>query len=360
MYKVKISLPGMKKINIQPKILITGLLVSLAVYLVFSAILVYGFSLENNWLKASVKNIPYPAALINFYHPITFSELQKNLNSVKSFYENQDFSDSGFRVDFSTQDGKKRLKIKEKYLLNKLIENRIIEILAKKRGVEATDATVSQEIEKIKSQSQLFNQEGEGELEKLSQLYGWSVPELKERVIKPDVLRKKLEEAVKEEGGDFLSAKSKIKKAQEDLSRKKTFKEVAAEYSEGESAKNGGELGWFAANQMIPEIALTCLSLEKGETSAIIESPLGFHIIQLIDKKIEEDAEEFNIRQIFVRTPSFSDWFFNQEKNFSIQILLKDFYWDKEKQMVEFRDPSLRDFEEYLRNNFPEDISILF
>jgi parvulin-like peptidyl-prolyl isomerase len=350
----------MKKINIQPKILISGLLVFIAIYLIFSAILVYGFSLENNWLKASVKSIPYPAALIKYYHSITFGELQKNLDSVQRFYENQDLSNSGFRVDFSTPDGKKRLKIKEKYLLNKLIENRIIEILAKERGIKLTDAMVTQEIEKIQSQSQIFDQGEENKLEKLSQLYSWSVSELEEKVIKPDILRRKLEEIVKKEDTAWSSAKNKITQAQDELAKKKTFEEVAANYSEGESAKNGGELGWFAADQMIPEIGLTCLSLEKGATSAIIESPLGFHIIQLTDKKTENDTEKFRIKQIFVKTPTFADWFLSQEKNFPVQILIKDFYWNKDKQMVEFRDPAMRDFEEYLRINFPGDISILF
>jgi len=350
----------MKKINIQPKILITSLVIFIAVYLIFAAILVYGFSLENSWLKASVKKIPYPAALVNFYYPITFSELQENLNSVKSFYEKQDLSNSGFRVDFSTPDGKKRLKIKEKYLLNKLIENQIIEILSKKEGVKVTNLMVSQEIEKIKNQLQLPSQGEEDKLKKLSQLYGWSVSELEEKVIRPDILRKKLEETVKQKDGAFLSAKNKITQAQEELAKKETFEKVVAKYSEGDSAKNGGELGWFSANQMIPEITLTCLNLEKGATSTIIESSLGFHIIQLTDKKTEEDVEKFRIKQIFVKTPTFADWFFSQEKDFPIQILLKDFYWDKEKQMVEFRDPTLSDFEEYLKNNFPGDISVLF
>lgn len=349
----------MKKINIQPKILISGLLIFLAVYLILAAILVYGFSLENKWLRLSVKNIPYPAALVDFHHPITFSELQKNLNSVKNFYKNQDLSDSGFRVDFSTEDGKKRLKIKEKYLLNKLIENQIVEILAQDRGIQMTSAMVSREIKKITMPA--GRQEGQIQsLEKLSQLYGWSVLELEERVIKPDVLRKRLEEVVKEKDESFLSAKNKIIQAQEELKKNKTFEEVAAKYSEGESAKNGGELGWFATDQMIPEIALTCLSLKKGETSIIIESPLGFHIVQLIDTKTESELEKFRIKQIFVRTPDFADWFFNQEKAIPVKILLKDFYWDKEKQQVEFRDSFLRDFEEYLRNNFSGDISVLF
>lgn len=350
----------MKKINIQPKILIVSLLIFLAIYLIFSAILVYGFSLENKWLRLSVKNIPYPAALVNFYHPVTFGDLQKNLNSVKNFYENQDLSASGLRVDFSTADGQKRLKIKEKYLLNKLIENKLLEILAAERGLEVTDAMVNREIEKIKDQTQVFDQEGENKLEKLGQLYGWSVAELKERVIKPDILKEQLAAAVKEKDAVFLSAEKKITEAQGKLEQKKTFAEVAAEYSEGESAKNGGELGWFTLDQMIPEIALTCLSLEKGEISTIIESPLGFHIIQLIDKKVEGETEKYRIGQIFVKTPNFSEWFFNQEKSMSVKILLKDFYWDKEKQMVEFRDATLRDFEEYLRNNFPGDVSVLF
>ncbi len=349
----------MQKINIRPKILITSLIVFIVAYLIFSAILVYSFSLENPWLKASVKNIPYPAALVNWRQPITFSELQKNLNAIKNFYENQNLSDSGFRVDFTTPDGQKRLKIKEKYLLNKLIENQIVAILAKERNVVVTKIMVSQEIEKIKNQAQIFNQE-ENELEKLSQLYGWSVTELEKKVIQPDILRKKLEEAVRKKDETFLSAKNTITQAQEELKKNKTFAEVAAKYSEGESAQNGGELGWFAVDQMIPEIALTCLSLEKGATSTIIESPLGFHLIQLIDKKTEGEVEKYKIRQIFVRTPNFSDWFFDQEKSIPVKILLKDFYWDKEKQQVEFRDQALRDFEEYLRNNSPGDFSILF
>lgn len=350
----------MKKINIRPKILVTSLLIIVAVYLILSAVLVYGFSLENNWLKISVKSIPYPAALIKYYHPITFGELQNNLNAVQKFYENQDLSNSGLRVDFSTQDGKKRLKIKEKYLLNKLIENKILELLAKEKGIEVTDAMVNREIEKIKDQTQVFDQEGENKLEKLSQLYGWSVTELEEKIIKPDILREKLAVAVRENDETFLAAKKKITQAQEDLNKKKKFEDVATQYSEGESASRGGELGWFTIDQMVPEVALASLGLEKGETSSIIESPLGFHIIQLVDKKTEDNLEKLHLKQIFIKTPNFSEWFFNQEKMIPVQILLKDFYWDKDKQTVEFRDTSLRDFEEYLRNNFPGDISVLF
>jgi hypothetical protein len=350
----------MKKIQLKPKILIISLLIFIASYLIFSAILVYGFSLENSWLKASVKNVPYPAALVKYYHPISFGQLQNNLDAVQKFYENQDLADSGFRVDFSTQDGQKRLKIKEKYLLNKLIENKIVAILAKERGVAVTDDMVAREIEKIKDQTQIFNQGEPDKLEKLSQLYGWNVPELKERVIKPDILKNKLEEAVRQKDEVFLAAKNKITQAQDELAKKKTFAQVAAKYSEGESASQGGDLGWLTVDQMTPEIALACLSLEKNETSGIIESPLGFHIVQLTDKKTEGDVEKFRLKQIFVRTPTFSDWFFNQEKAIPVHIFLKDFYWDKDKQIVEFRDPALRNFEEYLKNNFPGDISVLF
>ncbi len=348
----------MKKTKVKPKILFSGIFIVLLFYFLTSAVLVYGFNLQNNWLRVSARWMPYPAALVNFSHPIMYQELQDNLSAVKNFYEKQDLSNSGLRVDFSTEGGEKRLKIKEKYLLNKLIENKIMALLAKEKNLEVTPQMIREEIEKVKLQSQ-FSETDEG-LEKLSQLYGWTLKDLEEKIIQPQILGKKLEEASRQEETQFLVPRNKIEKAQQELNQGLSFEEVANEYSEGESSKNEGELGWFPADQMIPEIALTCFSLEKGDISQIIESPLGFHLIKLEDKKIEEGVEKYKIKQVFVRTPTFAQWFLEKQKDFQVQILLKDYYWDKERQVVEFRDPALREFEEYLRNNFSGDLSVLF
>jgi len=49
-----------------------------------------------------------------------------------------------------------------------------------------------------------------------------------------------------------------------------------------------------------------------------------------------------------------------QEKSFNIDILLKDFRWDKESQAVQFTDQKMIDFENNLEINSPDDVSVLF
>jgi foldase protein PrsA len=81
-------------------------------------------------------------------------------------------------------------------------------------------------------------------------------------------------------------AKIKINKASLALKMGKSFSIVASGFSEDpKTSDTGGDLGFIMINQTLPEISNTMLKLRVGETSGIIASPLGFHIIQLTDKK---------------------------------------------------------------------------
>jgi parvulin-like peptidyl-prolyl isomerase len=52
------------------------------------------------------------------------------------------------------------------------------------------------------------------------------------------------------------------------------------------SAVNGGELGFFTADQMVPAFSKAAFALKKpGEISPIVHTQYGYHIIQLIAKK---------------------------------------------------------------------------
>jgi peptidyl-prolyl cis-trans isomerase D len=63
------------------------------------------------------------------------------------------------------------------------------------------------------------------------------------------------------------------------------FAELAKKFSDDTaSAEKGGELGWINRGQTVPEFEKSAFSLKKGETSGLIQSGYGFHIIQLIDK----------------------------------------------------------------------------
>ncbi|MDO9339588.1 MAG: peptidylprolyl isomerase [Bacteroidales bacterium] len=78
----------------------------------------------------------------------------------------------------------------------------------------------------------------------------------------------------------------------------KSFNVLSVMYSEDtESAKNGGEIGFFTRGELEKEYADAAFSLTKNTVSKIVETKYGFHIIQLIDRK----GEMVNTRHILVR-----------------------------------------------------------
>ncbi len=62
------------------------------------------------------------------------------------------------------------------------------------------------------------------------------------------------------------------------------FAEKAKELSEGPSASNGGDLGWFADGQMLHNFNQACIDNKKG-SYVIAETMYGFHVIKVTDKK---------------------------------------------------------------------------
>jgi peptidyl-prolyl cis-trans isomerase SurA len=75
------------------------------------------------------------------------------------------------------------------------------------------------------------------------------------------------------------------------------FATLAVLYSEHPSAPKGGELGFMGRGEMDPEYAKAAFSLKKGQVSNIVQTAMGFHIIQLIDRR----DERINTRHILLR-----------------------------------------------------------
>ena len=81
-------------------------------------------------------------------------------------------------------------------------------------------------------------------------------------------------------------ARKKINLASLALKKGKPFTSVAKEFSEDpKTFDKGGDLGFMMKNQTLPEVSSAMVKLKVGEISSVIESSLGFHIIQLTEKK---------------------------------------------------------------------------
>ncbi len=83
-------------------------------------------------------------------------------------------------------------------------------------------------------------------------------------------------------------AKEIIKSLEKAKDAKSEFIKLAKEKSTGPSGQNGGDLGWFSLDRMVPEFSLAADKLKKGEfTKEPVKTQFGYHIIYLEDRKAE-------------------------------------------------------------------------
>jgi peptidyl-prolyl cis-trans isomerase SurA len=81
------------------------------------------------------------------------------------------------------------------------------------------------------------------------------------------------------------AARKKAEGALASLKQGAPFGPLARKVSAGPTAADGGELGWVRRGDTVPEFEAAAFLLDKGRTSEVVETRVGYHVIQVEDKR---------------------------------------------------------------------------
>ena len=269
----------------------------------------------------------------------TFAQQEKVLDKIVAIVQNEIITKSELdvrvaymatRLNKNPNDPAFREKI-----LEQMIDEKLLYVQAKLDSVEVTDEQIDRQLD---MQMNYFIQQY-GSKERVEQVYGMSIERIK-REFREDVKKDLMAQMVQqkkfgnvdvtrrevyeffEEYKDSLGlipekltishifinpqnnkrlqkkAYNFAKSLLDSLKHGADFAELARKYSDDPgSASDGGNLGWAKRGLFYPEFEAAAFALKKGEISDIVKTPVGYHIIQLLDKR----GEAINARHILVK-----------------------------------------------------------
>jgi parvulin-like peptidyl-prolyl isomerase len=216
------------------------------------------------------------------------NQLSKEVGYIKYFYEK------------TAPDQMPETSLIEKQVVDRLIQQKVIEKLSRENGVSVSKKEVDDQF------NQIADENGGTDKVKqiLSDLYGLDINSFK-NLIRDQLLQEKLQDKFTQD----LQMQIKVRhilikvapdatpeakaaaqaKAQDILNKIKggaDFAETAKQFSEDEaSAGQGGELPFFSKGQNVKEFETVAFSLNPGEVSDLVQTQYGFHIIKMEEKK---------------------------------------------------------------------------
>jgi peptidyl-prolyl cis-trans isomerase SurA len=87
-------------------------------------------------------------------------------------------------------------------------------------------------------------------------------------------------------------ARNRLLALKERLENKADFAALARAHSEDASATKGGDLGWLSPGDTVPEFERAMNALKPGEVSAPVQTPFGWHLIQVLERRNEDMSKE--------------------------------------------------------------------
>ncbi len=281
---------------------------------------VYAVTASDGFTKTVATVFQLPAAKVNG-EKILYATYLEDLNAIRKM---RDFDAANDGQGASLTDEQMSDQV-----LWRLTNNILIDEAARKFNVTAE----ASDVETLKSQLVSQFPSVEAVDQELMNRYGWTLAQYEAKVMRPYVLQGKVAEKVDGDVEGRVAARTEAEKVLAEIKGGADFAELAKKYGQDGTAENGGDLGWFAKADMVPEFSEAAFGLEKGKiTEELVETQYGYHIIKLEDKKVEKekdeagknvDIEKASARHILFRFPSLSEYMDSRAKEANIHLYLK-------------------------------------
>ena len=265
---------------------------------------IYKFGWKDDATLALARVIPYPAFFVNGT-PVSYAKYQ-DYQKAYSTYITEFYIKGEKKIDVNSDEAKKILADAKNRVKDILVSNTIVEREVKARKIKYTQKDINDSFNDFVKRTG-----GETEVKNnLKQYYGLTVEKFKSEFYVDTFLNGKLQNAIQNDKSLNADAEKKANEVLAKVKAGEDFAALAKKYSEDTSASKGGDLGFVKKGQLVPEFEDALWKLQVGQTSGLVKTVYGYHIIKLV----AVNGEERQASHILIKTKDFDTWMADQVK----------------------------------------------
>jgi peptidyl-prolyl cis-trans isomerase C len=165
-------------------------------------------------------------------------------------------------------------------------------------------------------------------------LMGYELQQQAKTALTDEALHQTYDEAVKSMAGQeevrarhiLVQGEDEAKAILEQLKKGADFATLAKEKSKDPGAAEGGDLGYFTKDQMVPEFADVAFKMYPGQLSNPVKTQFGWHVIKLEDKRTKQPPEFEKVKdqiEAYLARKSQTDFIAKLRQNAKVERLDK-------------------------------------